>query len=258
MSTISYDSDWTQKIIAQYLTPDIKATRQSVIDSLPKDNVNSLLDIGSGPGMLLEDIAERLTISRLVGADVSEDMVNAAQTRNTKNNIEYFVDSATSLRFDDESFDVVVSMQTLAYIDDLSTALKEAYRVLKTNGTLVILDTDWDCICWNSRYYQLMEEALQGYKSHCPHPYLPRQLPALLKDTGFKLESVKTHPIINTSFDSDTFSAHQLNFIGKYLADNDIFSPEKVEHWKQTARDSDNYGEYFYCLNRFIFVARKA
>ncbi len=43
-----------------------------------------------------------------------------------------------NLSFDDGSFDVIVSCDVLEHVNDPKTALKEAYRCLKTNGTILM------------------------------------------------------------------------------------------------------------------------
>ncbi len=101
-----------------------------------------VLDVGTGPGVLLVELARRRADLRLVGVDLSADMV-AAATRN----IAEFADRASArvgdvveLPFDDGSFDVVVSSLSMHHWDHPDAAVPELARVLRAGGRLYIYD----------------------------------------------------------------------------------------------------------------------
>ena len=70
----------------------------------------ALLDVGTGPGVLLVELAARRPDLRLAGVDLSADMITAA-TRNLTpfgERASARVGDATSLPFRDRSFDLIV------------------------------------------------------------------------------------------------------------------------------------------------------
>ena len=102
-----------------------------------------VLDVGTGPGVLLVELARRRADLRLVGVDLSADMV-AAATRN----IAEFADRASArvgdvveLPFDDGSFDVVVSSLSMHHWDHPDAAVPELARVLR--AAAVSASTTW-------------------------------------------------------------------------------------------------------------------
>ena len=131
------------------------------------------------------------------------------------------------------------------------------FRVFKPGGRLVVLDSDWGCLCCNAQDYQLMQKAIEGYMTHCPHPYFPRTLKKNLEEVGFTVEKVVAHPVINTEFDYSNFSTHMVDFVGKYLVDSKKFTQEDFEAWKKDLQQTSEEDKYFFCLNRFVFVGSK-
>lgn len=102
----------------------------------------TVLDIGTGPGVLLTELAERRPDLTLIGVDLSADMV-AAATRN----LAPFAGRASvkradvaELPFADASVDVVVSSLSLHHWDRPEEAIGELGRVLRPGGTLRIYD----------------------------------------------------------------------------------------------------------------------
>lgn len=103
-----------------------------------------VLDVGTGPGVLLVELAERRPDLSVTGVDLSTDMVAAAQR-----NLRGFGDRArarvadvTRLPFDDGAFDVIVTSFSMHHWDDPEAATPELARVLRPGGRLYVYDFD--------------------------------------------------------------------------------------------------------------------
>jgi 2-polyprenyl-6-hydroxyphenyl methylase / 3-demethylubiquinone-9 3-methyltransferase len=99
-----------------------------------------LLDIGCGGGVLTEEFAQMGC--RATGIDVSPESVAVAKAHAavTGLSIDYGVGSATSLSFDENSFDAVSCCDVLEHIRNWKQVIAEAGRVLKPGG-LFFFDT---------------------------------------------------------------------------------------------------------------------
>jgi 2-polyprenyl-3-methyl-5-hydroxy-6-metoxy-1,4-benzoquinol methylase len=95
-----------------------------------------ILDAGCGEGYGSCFISEKAT--EVVGIDISEEAVQHARTKYTKDNIKYEVMNVQNLQFKNDSFDVVLSFQVIEHLSDASKFLKEIKRVLKNNGMAIV------------------------------------------------------------------------------------------------------------------------
>lgn len=99
-----------------------------------------LLDVGFGGGLLLERARER-GLRVLAGADPSPDAVAALRGRGGRladADLRLEIAAVEALPFDDGSFDVVASTNTIYFWPDLPAALRELRRVLRRGGTLAL------------------------------------------------------------------------------------------------------------------------
>jgi ubiquinone/menaquinone biosynthesis C-methylase UbiE len=102
----------------------------------------AVLDVGTGPGVLLVELAARRPDLRLTGIDLSADMITAA-TRNLApygERARARVGDVTDLPFPDASFDLVVSSLSLHHWDHPEAAVAELARVLRPGGRIAIYD----------------------------------------------------------------------------------------------------------------------
>jgi SAM-dependent methyltransferase len=162
---------------------------------------------------------------------------------------------AAALPFEDASFDVVVSTQVYEYVADLPPALAEAHRVLRPKGCLAVLDTDWASIVWRSSDDARMRRLLVAWDEHLAHPHLPQSLTPLLRDAGFRVTERTTIPLLNAGWDPDTYSRHLIGFISAFVPGRQGITEDEVAAW---AHDLVDQGpDYFFSLNRYLFIAER-
>ena len=113
---------------------------EDIADIAPDDG--KVLDLGTGPGVLLVEIGRRRADLGLTGLDLSADMVTAARKnlREHGDRAEAVVGDVTSLPFEDDSFDVVVTSLSTHHWDEPRAAVPEIARVLRPGGRFAIYD----------------------------------------------------------------------------------------------------------------------
>jgi len=118
-----------------------------VTDSVEQDLILDLagpvtgirvLDVGCGDGVLAAAFARRG--AQVTGIDASPEMIAAARSRAERHakSMTFEIGQAEALPFEDNTFDVVVSITVLCFIEDAAIALREMKRILKPGGRLVI------------------------------------------------------------------------------------------------------------------------
>lgn len=112
---------------AYYEKPSIRA-------ELPGLNGLSVISIGCGSGVDTQYLKDS-GAERVVGIDISKGMIEIAKREHP--GIEFSVMSMEKLEYPDESFDVAYSSLAIHYLEDWTTALQEAYRVLKLDGVYI-------------------------------------------------------------------------------------------------------------------------
>jgi len=101
----------------------------------------SLLDLGTGTGRMLELLGDG--VERGLGIDLSLDMLAFARARLDRAGLRQCSvrqGDVYDLPLPRDSFDVVIIHQVLHFLDDGARAVREAARVLRPQGRLLIID----------------------------------------------------------------------------------------------------------------------
>jgi ubiquinone/menaquinone biosynthesis C-methylase UbiE len=91
-----------------------------------------VLELGCGTGLILAQVAE--IADKAVGIDLSEGMAQHARERG----LDVRIGSVCDLPFDDDEFDLTYSFKVLPHIPDIDAALREAARVTRPGGHLLL------------------------------------------------------------------------------------------------------------------------
>lgn len=112
-------------------------TFDALLDLLPRTMV--VADLGCGTGQITQALADR--VKQVIAIDNSPAMLKAARKRlGERENVDLRKGELQALPVDDADVDAAVLVLVLSYVDEIEPVLKEARRILKPGGSLVIVD----------------------------------------------------------------------------------------------------------------------
>jgi arsenite methyltransferase len=243
-----------------YASPQAVAQRKRFRQLVAARPGETGVDIGCGLAHLSSELAGDVAPNgRIVGIDSSADMLAAAQRRVASQgltaSVELRAGDATRLDLPDAIADFAVVVQVYSYVPDVAAAIVEAARVLRPGGRLAILDTDWDQCVYASADDARTRRMIDG-RWRFAHPHLPRQLHGLLRAAGLTLRTCEAFPIVETRYDPDSFGA-SLTEVCRNAAVRHGVDAGDADAWVADIRSRSGDGEYFFSVNRTMFVADK-
>lgn len=256
---LKFNDEVSHALKMAYQTPDIVSARGQVIASLKLQNGLKVLDIGSGPGLLAKDISQHIgPTGSVVGVDMADNMIESAkQLCADALNVTFEQGDAMSLPFADNSFDSVVSTQVYEYVPDLNAALLEFARVLRPGGRGVIVDTDWAFPYWSAVDVDCRDRIIHAWKQHCAQESVPMRLAGAIKSASLQLSKVEALPIMNIEYNDKNFSYWLSKIIASFAIDRNGVTNKDSEAWLAGIESLEQKGEYFFCINRYLFEVTK-
>lgn len=256
---IDFNEATARMLERMYKAPEVALQRAIVLHSMALRAGEVVLDVGPGPGFLAENMAAIVGSSGVVsGIDQSEPMVALARERcRDQDWVDIQVGEATELPYQDGIFDAAVATQVYEYVKDVDVALSELCRVLRPGGRAFIVDTDWASLVWNNSDADRMRRVLKAWDQHLSHPHLPASLTPKLKRAGFQVVRRDVNPMFNPEYSPDSYSAGILEGIRTFVPGRNGLSREDADAWAADLRSLGEAGEYFFSVNRYLFVVVK-
>ncbi len=258
---VDFDERVARALERMYGTPDVVGQRSRLLQRMELVPGQRVLDVGSGPGLLVVDLAECVgDEGDVLGVDRSEAMIAMARARCEEQGLEHArfeLAEATALPCEDAAFDVAVSTQVYEYVADMKSGLAELHRVLRPGGRVFILDTDWDSLVWHSSDRERQARILRAWDEHLADPHLPATLAPKLREAGFTVQQREVIPLLNPDFQEHSYSAGILRAIHAFVPGHADVTQIEADAWAEDLHALARSGAWFFSLNRYLFVATR-
>ncbi|MFH1749643.1 MAG: class I SAM-dependent methyltransferase [bacterium] len=116
-----------------------KALIQPILNKFLRDYSSSIiLDAGCGNGFFTNQLAQRA--KKVVGIDISDKLLKHARENIKTENVSLKkADLTKELPFQDDQFDIVISIMVLQYLPQIKKFVSECSRILKPDGKLIVI-----------------------------------------------------------------------------------------------------------------------
>jgi SAM-dependent methyltransferase len=157
-----------------------------VLGDAPPDGRPSALDVGCGPGYVMEVMARRLNVT---GVDLDPDMVTACEARG----LDVALGNAYDLPHEDDSIDIVYCTFLMMWLDDPGRALAEMARVSR-GWVLCLAEPDFGArIDHPEELAEVRDMVVAGFRARAADPFMGRKLREVYAKEGMVPE-VGIHP----------------------------------------------------------------
>ncbi len=161
-----------------------------ILRNLDYKSGEKVLEIGCGVGAVLGLIGNRFPEVMLSGIDVAPAQIEYARRYLPTVGVreaELRVGDASSLPWQDSTFDHVFIIWVIEHLRNPGEVLREANRVLRPGGSITVTETDYSTISTYpaSADYDLFMKSFIGYFNRHGDAYAGRKLGCILEESGF-------------------------------------------------------------------------
>lgn len=167
------------------------------LEVFPFQENDQVLDLGCGDGSITAEIAAKVPSGKVIGLDISEEMLLVARTHHLFSNVIYMHGDARKLPFVGQ-FDKVVAFLSLNWVKEQEQALHALYRALKPGGRAIItrpgkqptnLGPLAQTLVKTDRWAPYFPNFVQK-----KHYYSAEEYSVLLENAGFVVEKISQDP----------------------------------------------------------------
>ncbi len=222
-----------------------------------------VLDIGCGHGELLGFLASSMNPeSALVGIDEIENSVESAKENYP--HLEFLREKFTdSLSFEDDSFDIVVSVDALECIPNKNALIDEVHRVLKPGGKVAFAHWDWDTQVYNSENKSSIRKFVSAFSDwqqdwmEASDGQMGRRLWGQFEGSGKFIGKIASFTLLETEYQEGKYGFDRLRDISG-LVETGSIEPAEYETICGEMKSLSDINRYFYSVNSFIYVGEPA
>ncbi len=251
---------------------DKELQTEYLVDRLAPKRGEVILDLGCGTGRELERILRLGKVGKVVGLDSSEKLLTVAKRRLShyvkRGKAELLIgDAGKKLPFASRSFHAVFSAELMECLPEVrrSRLLREIHRVLKPGGRVLTEHTDWDTQVWNASDRNLERRLVHAFCDwtqgwmESSDGWMGRKLLALIRRSKlFKNIEVSTYVLANNRYRPGFYGYDRSQDLKTLAKESKGIQPASVQRFLRDLQRRDRRGLYFYSVNRYSVLAKRA
>lgn len=146
---------------------------------------NQCLDVGCASGYMISEIAAEYPKATFFGVDVYDKAIKYAKIKYP--HIKFYRSPAEKMSFKENSFNLIISYETIEHVQNPPAFLLEIKRVLKKDGTF-ILAMDSGNLLFKIVWYIWENTTGKVWQNAHLNAFHHSQLEKLIKSSGFKIK----------------------------------------------------------------------
>ncbi len=250
-----------------YVTAEFLKKRANKEDAVNQESYKMLklrsglviLEVGCGPGTAASVFSEAAGLGGLVvGVDCDPKMIACANDSSKQcGNVVQLVADAHRLPFEDCSFDRVYAKRLFQVLPPASAScvFGELARVLKPDGVLVLVDTDWTSVTVNFSDLELERRLVDFFRDHMrPNGLAGRQLLGMVQQGGFGDVLVKVLSIVIREFEESPFS----DWLAAEAIKAQVATPQEMTKWRNELEQKTVQNAFLFHVGTVLVSAKKS
>lgn len=236
--------------------PDVRAYKERSIDTLRLRPDCRVADVACGLGFDLLRLHRHVPDGRVIGFDLSSDLVAAARRLVAGNDgIEVRQADAHAIDEPEGTYDAVRIDRSLQHLDDPKRVVSEMARIARSGGYVSASEPDWQTLrltAGDAAGERLKAEWVAGFRN----PGIGGALVDVLADNGLEIVDHFVQPLLVNQFnDADVVFDIQEN--ARRCVERGIVSPDQAAATLNSLRAADAAGRFWALLSIHTVTGRK-
>jgi ubiquinone/menaquinone biosynthesis C-methylase UbiE len=241
--------------------PFFRCVIADYIGALELRTIAKVIEIGCGTGIVSRWLADAPGFrGTILATDMSPYLIDIARQHAKAEGVDaritFNVSGAADLRAEKSAADLVIAHTLLSHAADPVAILVESARVLHPGGRLLIFDRDFASSALS------LDEATAAKidvtdiaRAFAAQPFIMRQLPKLLAEAGFAIESHRSYVIADVGHAE--FFAENLSTWRRLLPVSGVIAKDDADSLMDGLEAASKAGTLFWANNFYTYIARK-